>query len=338
MEQQQLTPEKILQTGMAFWPAKTLLSAVELGLFTELAQGPVEGVELARRLGLHERSWRDFFDTLVALGFLNRDNGQYSNTPETNLFLDKNKPSYVGGLMVMANARLYSTWGRLEDALRTGLPQNEAFQAGQATFESMYEDPAKARQFATAMTGVSMGTSHAIAAKFPWANYKTFVDIGTAQGGLPVILAQRHPHLSGIGVDLAPIRPIFEEYVQSFGLSDRLRFETVDIFQSPFPSGDVIVMGHMLHGWGVEDKRMMVEKAYAALPEGGAVIIFEALIDDERRRNAFGLMMSLNMLIETPNGFDYTGAQAKEWLSAAGFKEAYVEPLAGPDSMVVAFK
>ena len=90
----QLTPEKILQTGLAFWPAKTLLSAVEIGLFTELAHGPEPHDSLAGRLGLHPRSSRDFLDTLVALGFLARTGDVYANTPETDLFLDRRKPSY----------------------------------------------------------------------------------------------------------------------------------------------------------------------------------------------------------------------------------------------------
>src|SRR5688572_9083842 len=107
------TPDAILQIGLAFWPAKTLLSAIELGLFTELASGPETFEGLRTRLGLHPRSARDFFDTLVALGFLDRHDGRYANTAATGLFLDRNKPSYVGGILEMANARLYRFWGDL---------------------------------------------------------------------------------------------------------------------------------------------------------------------------------------------------------------------------------
>src|SRR5580765_422358 len=178
------TPEKVLQTGFAFWPSKTLLSAIEMGVFTELARG-AEGFEaLSGRLGLHPRSALDFLDTLVALGFLTREGDRYANAPETDLFLDRRKPSYVGGILEMANHRLYPFWGHLTEALRTGLPQNELKAGGPGMFETLYADPARLRQFLAAMTGISRGANLAIARGLPWSSYRTFVDVGTAQGDL----------------------------------------------------------------------------------------------------------------------------------------------------------
>jgi hypothetical protein len=293
------TPDRILQLGLGFWGSKTLLSAVELGLFSELAKGPLAGEALRERLGLHQRSARDFFDALVALGMLARDGDQYSNTAETDLFLDRARPSYVGGLLEMANARLYGFWGSLTEGLRTGQPQNEV-KTGGNFFSVLYEDPARLSQFLQAMTGLSLGTAMALARQFPWSDYRTFVDVGTAQGGLPVHLAQTHPHLTGGGFDLPPVGPIFEEYVASFGLADRLRFYAGDFFSDPLPGADVLVMGHILHDWSDDEKRTLIAKAHAALPAGGALIVHEAIVDDDRRRNAFGLLMSLSMLIETP--------------------------------------
>jgi len=176
------TPEGIMQLGLGFWDSKTLLSAVELGLFTELAHGPLDFETLAERFMLHPRSARDFLDSLVALGMLERDGERYSNTPETDLFLDQGKPSYVGGLLEMANARLYRFWGSLTEALRTGQPQNEA-KRGENFFTALYADPGRLEGFLRAMTGLSMGTAMALANKFPWDRYETFVDVGTAQGG-----------------------------------------------------------------------------------------------------------------------------------------------------------
>jgi precorrin-6B methylase 2 len=331
------TPEGILQLGLGFWGSKTLLTAVELGLFTELAKGPASGERLARALELHPRSAHDFFDALVALGMLAREDGLYANTPETNLFLDRMKPSYVGGLLEMANARLYPFWGSLTEALRTGQPQNEA-KAGGNFFDALYAEPARLGQFLHAMTGLSMGAHKAIAAKFPWDRYQTLVDVGCAEGGLPVQVALAHEHISGGGFDLPPAEPFFQEYVRSFGLEERLRFYSGDFFADPLPRADVLSMGHILHDWGVEEKKTLLAKAYEALQDGGAVIVFESIIDNERRENAFGLLMSLNMLIETPGGFDYTGADCQEWLREIGFRETYVEHLAGPDSMVVGVK
>ena len=207
---EQPTPEKIMQIGLGFWASKTLLSAVEMGLFTELARKPETLEDVQARLGLHPRSARDFLDALVALGFLERREGNYANTPSTDVFLDRKKPSYIGGILEMANQRLYGHWGHLTEGLRTGLPQNEVRGGGQSTFE--------------------------------------------------------------------------------------------------------------------------------ALPKGGAFIVYEAIIDDERSNNAFGLLMSLNMLIETYGGFDYTGADCQGWMREAGFSETRVEHLVGPDSMVVGIK
>ncbi|MBA3424327.1 MAG: methyltransferase [Rubrobacter sp.] len=333
----QLTPERIMNLGMAFWGSKTLLSAVEIGVFTELAKEPLDLETLSERLMLHPRSARDFLDALVALGMLERDGDRYSNTPETDLFLDRAKPSYVGGLLEMANARLYPFWSSLTEAVRTGKPQNEA-KRGENFFAALYADPARLKEFIEAMTSASLGAAMAIANKFPWDRYETFVDVGTAKGALPVQVARTHGHLSGGGFDLPPIGPFFEEYVDSHGLGDRLRFYPGDFFEDPLPAADVLVMGHILHDWDLEEKKMLLGKAYEALPKDGALIVYESLIDDDRRENAFGLLMSLNMLIETPGGFDYTGADCRSWMGEAGFRESYVEHLAGPASMVVGIK
>lgn len=332
------SPDGIMQLGLGFWGSKTLLSACELGLFSELAAGSLSLEELSERFQLHPRSARDFLDALVALKMLTRDGDRYANTPATTMFLDRAKPTYIGGMLEMANARLYPFWGSLTEALRTGELQNEAKAGGQSFFAALYADPMRLEGFLKAMTGLSLGSAAAIAEKFPWAQYRTFVDLGTAQGGLPVQVALAHPHLTGVGFDLPVVGPIFDEYVRAHGLSGRLRFQPGDFFQDSLPSADVIVMGHILHDWDLDEKRQLIAKAFDALPEGGAFIAFDSVIDDERRENAFGLLMSLNMLIETPGGFDYTGADCAAWMRNAGFREERVEHLVGPDSMVIGIK
>jgi hypothetical protein len=331
------TPEKILELGMGFWGSKTLLSAVELGLFTELAKGPADADMLSQRLGLHARSARDFLDALVALKMLEREGALYRNTAATGLFLDRAKSSYVGGILEMSNARLYRFWGSLTTALKTGRPQNEAG-GTQDLFAALYADPERLKGFLAAMSGISLGPAQAIAAKFPWSKYKTFVDCGCAQGMVPVTLAAAHPHLSGTGLDLPQVKPIFEEFAARSGVGSRLSFAAVDFFREPLPKADVVIMGHVLHDWDLAQKRALVAKAYEAVPKGGAFVAYDAIIDDDRRQNAFGLLMSLNMLIETRGGFDYTGADCQGWMREAGFQETRVEALAGPVSMVVGIK
>jgi SAM-dependent methyltransferase len=332
-----LTPDAIMQLGTAFWGSKTLLSAVELRLFGALSEaGPLDAEELRERLGLHPRSARDFFDALVALGVLDRTDGRYLNTPETDLFLDPAKPTYVGGLLEMFNARVYAFWGSLTEALRTGQPQSEV-KTGGDFFETLYEHPEKLAQFVGAMSGLSRATGEAIAAKFPWRDYGSVIDIGCAQGAVSVAIATAHCHLTGGGFDLPPVEPVFNSYVAQFGLADRLSFTPGNFFADALPSADVLIMGHVLHDWDLDQKRLLLQKAYAALPKGGVLIVYEAIIDDDRRENAFGLLMSLNMLIEGL-GFDYTGADCRGWMADAGFSESYVEHLVGPDSMVVGIK
>jgi hypothetical protein len=333
----QVTPENILKLGLGFWGSKTLLSAIELGVFTKLAGRALDAEALRAELGLHARAARDFFDALVALGMLERRDGRYTNTRATETFLDRSKPSYLGGMLEMANARLYGFWGSLTEGLRTGKPQNEV-KSGGNFFAEIYADPAQLASFLGAMTGLSRGASLTIARAFPWADYRTVCDVGAAQGDLLAQIAIANPHLTGTGFDLPAVRPAFESYVASLGIGSRVSFAGGDFFRDPLPRADVITMGHVLHDWDLAQKKLLVRKAFEALPAGGSLVVFEAMIDDDRSQNAFGLLMSLNMLIETPGGFDYTTADCASWMKEAGFSETRVQHLVGPDTMVVGIK
>ena len=332
------TIDQIMEVGMGFFASKTLLTAVGMGVFTELANGPRDLAALEESLQLHPRSSRDFLDTLVALGLLRRGNGHYENTPTTAQFLDRAKPGYVGGMLEMANARLYPFWHDLPEALRTGQPQNETKNGGPDPFETLYADPERLRGFLAAMTGFSRKANVAIASRFPWKRYRTAFDVGAAQGDLITQVALAHDHITGGGFDLPAVSPVFTEYIAANGLEQRLEFRAGSFFEDELPRADVIMMGHILHDWDLDTKKTLIRKAYDAVPEGGAFVAYDCVIDDDRSRHAFGLMMSLNMLIETPGGFDYTGAECQEWMREAGFRKTHVEHLAGPDSMVVGIK
>jgi hypothetical protein len=331
------SPAHLMQLGLGFWGSRAFLSAVELGVFSELAGQPLSEAQLRERIGLHARASRDFFDSLVALGVLRRDDGKYSNTDAASAFLDRAKPGYIGGVFEMAALRLYPFWGALTEALRTGLPQNEAKHGGDP-FSVIYSDPHRLRNFLGAMTGISMGTARAIATKFPWNRYQTFVDVGGAQGCVPVQIALAHQNVMGAVFDLPQVEPVYKDYVRSFGLEARLQFHAGDFFRDPLPAADVLIMGHILHDWDLEQKLALLKKAHATLPKGGALIVYDAMIDNDRTTNTVGLLMSLNMLIESPGGFDYTPADCQGWLKAAGFRESSVIPLDPVDSMVIAIK
>ncbi len=338
----QLDPSHIMQTATAFWPSKVLLTAVEFDLFTKLGDGSMTAAELGGALGVHPTRTYDFFDTLVALKFLERDGdgeaGRYRNTPQTSVFLNANSPMYIGGMPKMLNARLFGFWNNLGEALRTGEPQNELKTHGKQIFEELYSDEHKLVQFLEAMSAVQAGNFHALAAKFDFSNYKTVSDIGGALAACSVIVAQHQPHLTFNSFDLPPVAPHAQKNVDGAGLSDRINVMSGDFFADDLPAADVILMGNILHDWNLERKQILIKKAYDALPEGGAFIAIENVIDDARRENAFGMMMSLNMLIEIGDGFDYTGADFRSWCGEAGFSRFDLIPLAGPTSAAVAYK
>lgn len=336
------SPAPILDIGMGFWASKTLLSAVELGLFTELAAGPKTGAELERTLGLHPRATYDFLDALVALGLLARrgdgEAGRYMNTPATALYLDRSSPRYMGGLLEMANSRLYPFWADLTPALRTGQPQNEIRQSGKPMFDELYADPARLEQFMAAMAGVSRANFEAFADRFDFAPYRSLADIGGATGQLAAIVAGRHPHLACASYDLPVVKPIAERRIAEAGLDGRVAAGEIDFLKDEFPSADLITMGMILHDWNLDHKKMLIAKAYRALPAGGAFVAIENIIDDARRENAFGLMMSLNMLVEFGDAFDFTGADFEGWCLEAGFSRCEILPLGGPASAAIAYK
>lgn len=338
----QPTPDHIMQIGMGFWASKTLLSAVELGLFTELAKGPRTGAEIEAALALHPRATCDFLDALVSLDLLAREGdgpaARYANTPATALFLDRQSPQYIGGILEMSNARLFRFWADLTPALKTGKPQNETKDGGAGVFEALYADPARLEQFMDAMSGISLGNFTALAQKFPFKDYKTLVDIGGATGQLSSIVAAHNPHMRCTSCDLPAVTPIARRRIAERAGADRVTVMDVDFFMDEFPKADVITMGMILHDWNLAHKKMLIGKAFRALPEGGALVAVENIIDDARRQNTFGLLMSLNMLIEFGEAFDFTGAQYAEWCREAGFSRVEILPLAGPASAAIAYK
>jgi hypothetical protein len=342
MPRMELDPSHIMQVGMGFWASKTVLSAVELELFTRLGDQSMTGEELGKQIGLHPRAMADFLDTLVALRFLDRDgdgsDGRYRNTPETATFLDKQGPTYVGGLLEMANARLFRFWGDLTEALRTGEPQNEIKHTGNSMFAELYSDPARLEQFMAGMQGASLGNFHALAETFDFSKYESVCDVGGATAQLCTILATRHPHLRCTSYDLPAVAPIAQKSIAAAGLSDRVVVASGDFFADPLPRADVITMSLILHDWNLDRKMDLIRTAYEALNDGGTLIAIEFLIDDARRENAFGLMMSLNMLIEFGDAFDYTGSDFAGWCREVGFREIDVRPLAGPASAAIAYK
>ena len=339
---QPIDPSPILQSAFAFWSSKVLLTAVGFELFTTLGARQLTGAELGAEIGIHPRGIADFFDSLVAMKFLDRigdgPDAKYANTPAGALYLDSASPRYIGGILIMLNERLFKFWHDLPEALRTGKPQNEAKHGMKGMFEELYEELPRLEQFMGAMTGLSRINFEAFAEKFDFSNFKTLCDIGGASGLLSIEVARRQSHITCTSFDLPPVAPIAQKHIAAAGLSDRIQTAQGDFFQDPLPKADMITMGMILHDWNLEKKMHLIRSAYEALPPGGALVAIEAIIDDARRENLFGLLMSLNMLIEFGDAFDYSAADFRGWCTEVGFQRFDVIHLAGPSSAVVAYK
>lgn len=345
MQTNQPTPENIMKIGLGFWASKTLLTAVNLGLFTTLAEkGKLNAAQIKSQYGFKctDRNVYDFLDTLTGFGFLQREgileSAMYSNGADTNVFLDKKKPTYIGGILEMANNRLYLFWGDLQTGLATGLPQNEAKDGTTNLFEELYSSPERLREFIHAMSGIQMGNFMFFGQQFDFSKYKTLVDAGGAGAMLSIMVAKHQPHMQCTSFDLPQVGPIANENINKFGLTGKVVTADGDFFKDALPKADVVVMGNILHDWDEEQKLALMKKAYDALPAGGAFVAIENVIDDDRKQNVFGLMMSLNMLIETGKGFDYTFSDFNKWAKQAGFKNTSIMPLTGPTSAAVAYK
>jgi phospholipid N-methyltransferase len=338
MKGARLKPDHLMELGFGFQASKTLLAAVKLGVFDVLSDSPQTKEQLEDDLGLHPRSSADFFDALVALDVLDREDSVYSNTPEAEAFLVSGKPSYIGGMFEMANDRLYNFWGDLEEGLRTGKPTNELEDDQTHPFEkAIYEHDERLEQFVGAMTGLSMGVANVLANEFPWQEYETVLDLGTSEGIVPKRIAEENDHIHAIGVDLPRVEPHFHGLTSESPAADRIEFRTGDFFgDDPLPDADVYILGHILHDWGPDERQQILNKVADAVNDGGAVVVYGTMIDEDRREHEMGLLMSLNMLVETPNGCDYTHRECIEWLREAGFTDPSIEQLPGPESMVVA--
>ena len=278
----QPNPERILQTGLAFWASKTLLSAIELGLFTELAKGPQTLSGLRDRLQLHDRAARDFFDTLVALGFVKRDGDRYSNTPETDLFLDRNKPSYVGGILEMANHRLYPFWGHLTEALRTGEPQNEVKGGGAGPVRGALCRSGAAEAVPRGDERHQPRREHGNRAAVSLEGVQDLRRCGHCPG---------RPRRAGRARQSASARASGSTCRRSsrssrstsraIGVAERVTFRAGSFFDTGFPKADVVLMGHILHDWDLPTKKMLIEKAFDARSRGRRV---GRVRSDHRRR------------------------------------------------------
>ena len=329
-------PGHILELAFAFRAARTLMSAVELDVFTALSQGPLDCDALLERVNIQKRGAREFLDLLVAHGLLHRDQfGRYQNAADCDRYLSRSSHDYLGDLIEHLDTRMYEIWGRLSAGLRSGAPQSGAL--GDGGYKALYADPAALARFLRAMTASSRLPAKALARLFDWDKYTCFIDIGTAQGCVAAEIAAAHPHLAGGGFDLPEVEAVFRDYVDARGLGRQLTFHPGNFFQNELPSAEVLVMGRILHNWGLPAKRMLLEKAYRTLPAGGALIVYEPMIDDGRA-NTQALFAAVTMLLETPEGSELTLTECRYWMAQTGFSGMQVIRLDAGHTAMVGYK
>ncbi|WP_181763842.1 methyltransferase [Streptomyces albidus (ex Kaewkla and Franco 2022)] len=329
-----LSPAPVLQLTMAFYGSQALVSAVELDVFTQLADEPLPLEEAERALGIDPRGARDFLDALVALDLLDRDESGYRSSTVARRYLDRREPTYVGGYAMMAKHYLMPMWGKLTDAVRTGAPQ---VPTGGGFFDG-YQDPNAARPFLGAMDAVNAQVSRELTELVDWERYTSFVDVGGARGNLAATLVNRYPDLGGTVFDLPQIEPFFQEHVEALGVADRVGFRAGDFFDDPLPQADVHILGHILHYYGAKERRQILESVYESANPGGGIVVYDRMIDDERSERALSLLGSLNMLLTSDGGREYTLGECHDWLREAGFEVQMSEPVGGMDVLVFATK
>lgn len=332
-------PDRLFDVGLGFLGSKAVATAVEFGVFETLADDSLPLDDLAGECGVHDRGAADFFDALVALDVLEREDGRYRNSPAAARYLDPHEGPYVGDFLAFAGSGIYGSWAGLADALRSGEPQVGRPDPGRGdAYDAVHGDEERLGQFMDAMSGFSAVSARAIAGELPWESVETVCDLGTAKGQFLVDVVSRHDHLSGVGVDLPPVESHFAGNVADAGLADRVTFRAADFFEDPLPDADVYVLGHVLHNWEPERSRELLRRTCEALPPDGRLVVYGTMIDDARRENALALLMSLNMLVSMDEGRGYTFAECEGWLETAGYAKTRRASLPGLDSMVVAEK
>ena len=334
---------KIVETIRGIYINKTLRAGIELELFTLLAKGALSGEEIKTHLSLHGRGLDDFLDTFVGLGILSRDgNGKdarYSNTEEVSLFLVKDSPQYIGDVLEYKMREIEQYWGELPRALKTGRPQRQDIKdTGKDLFQLNYDSTQKRKRFIGGMNLGQMASFKEFIKKFDFSAYQTLCDIGGANALFSILVALEHQHMKLFTFDLPALEPITREKIADSGLSDRITVVKGNFFENEFPKADVITMGNILHDWNLEEKKLLMGKAYDAIPPGGALVVIESLIDNQRKENIIGLLMSLHMLLVTEGGFDFTAADFDGWAREIGFEKTVYMPLSSESNAIIAYK
>lgn len=309
----QLDPSSIIELIYAFRRSQTMFTAVQLGVFDRLKGGSAPASEFPGDGGAVER----LLDSCVALGLLERDGGLYRNSELANQYLVRSSPRTFAGYIEYSNLALYPMWGKLNEAVLEGGNRWHGvfgFESNEL-FDHFFRDDDSKRNFIAGMHGFGMVSSPAVAAAFDLSRFHRLVDLGGATGHLADHIVQQYPSIHGAVFDLGPVIEVARGYT-----GDRLALIAGDFFKDPLPLADLYALGRILHDWSELKIRLLLAKIYRALPAGGALLIAETLLDDDKKGPIDSLMQSLNMLVVT-EGKERTLAEYESLLREAGFSQ-----------------
>ena len=321
------TPDRILEIATGFQLSKILFAAVELDIFSILGTRGLTVGEIASACKLPVRSLQRLLNGAVFLGLIRHTKGTYRNSSLSTKYLVRGKPEYMGDLVRAYNLMLYGRWERLEEIIRKNT-YDPIMRPKKDTRVNVPIDPEIARQAMMAQHNYSVKPAEELARNFDFSKYRMLLDLGGGSGILSIMAAKRNRKLHAVVFDIPPVCSIAEEIIAKYGLSGRVKTCPGNILEDSFPSGaDVIVISGVLDGYNEENCRKLIRKAYEYLPAGGAIILKEAILHDDRMGPMFPVVFSLSLLIETEWGDARSRGEMTQWLREAGFRKITYKPL-----------
>jgi acetylserotonin N-methyltransferase len=328
----------VLDLLQAFRWSKAMFAAVELGVFDALNHKTQTLDALAEQLSCSVDGLERLVDACVGLGLLTKSNGIYANTPVAEVYLCRYSPRRLTGYLSWSNGYMWQLWSHLEDAVREGSHRwQQAFGWDGPIFSHFFKSEESKREFLIGMHGFGLISSPHVVNAFDLSRYTAFVDLGGATGHLAMAACQRWPNLTGVVFDLPVAVPLAEEFVSQSPVKDRVQIVAGDFFVDPLPQGDVYALGRIVHDWTETKIVMLLNRIYERLPTGGAVLIAEKLLNDNKTGPRWAQMQSLNMLTCT-EGKERTLGEYEELLVRAGFADVRGIRTSSPLDAVMAVK
>ena len=313
-------PAIVLDLIEAFRRSKTMFTAVSLGVFEQLARGRMSASELALVLKCNADALGRLLDGCAGLGLLRREGEQYAITDVAQTYLVSSSPDTLAGYVTYSDRSLFKLWSNLEDAVREGTNRwEQTFGSRESLFAHFFQNDGSTRNFLSGMHGFGQIASSQIVETFDLSEFQRMADLGGATGHLCIAACERYPHLQATVFDLPQVERFANEHLQRSSARERLHFKAGDFFKDDLPAADLYTLGRIVHDWDEVKIDRLLAKVYASLPPGGAVLIVEALLEDDHSGPVFALMQSLNMLICT-DGKERSCPEYRALLQRAGFE------------------